>query len=225
MFQLWKNGPQCKGLSAAKETDDASRGWKLFLLPPARQFQARLSNDCVEICESNGPSTINQNSCKKIEYITTREVYIELVIAGRTCSCLLDSGSDVTLFPHVLVRGLPLDQCAVYLSAANGTSIPILGAVAVTAKRQGRNIEIDGLVTDHVNEVILGINWLQANGADWNFKTRKLTVDGQVYQLVDERKRAHCRILVLQEPVTLPARSQLDVPTMVVDLQFYLGRW
>ena len=34
--------------------------------------------------------------------------------------------------------------------------------------------------------------------------------------MVDVRKRAHCRRLVLQEPVTLPARSQLDVPTMVV---------
>ena len=33
--------------------------------------------------------------------------------------------------------------------------------------------------------------------------------------MIDGRKRAHCRRLVLQEPVTLPARSQLDVQTMV----------
>ena len=33
---------------------------------------------------------------------------------------------------------------------------------------------------------------------------------------MDGRKRAYCRRLVLQEPVTLPARSQLDVQTMVV---------
>ena len=51
---------------------------------------------------------------------------------------------------------------------------------------------------------------------NWNFRTRKLTVDGQVYQLADGRKRAHCRRLILQEPVTIPARSQLDVSTMVV---------
>ena len=57
------------------------------------------------------------NACKKVEYIKTREAYIELVKAGRTCSCLLDTGSDVTLFPHALVRGLPLDQCVVDLSA------------------------------------------------------------------------------------------------------------
>ena len=56
----------------------------------------------------------------------------------------------------------------------------------------------------------------QAKGAGWNFRTGKLTVHGQVYQLVDGRKRAQCRRLVLQEPVTLPARSPLDDQTMVV---------
>ena len=33
---------------------------------------------------------------------------------------------------------------------------------------------------------------------------------------MDGRKRTHCRRLVLQEPVTLPARSQLDIQTLVV---------
>ena len=111
---------------------------------------------------------------------------------------------------------MPLDQCVVDLSAANGTSIPILGAVSVAAKLQGRDIEIEGIVTDHVDEVIFGFDWLQTKGADWEFKTGKLTVHGQVYQLVDGRKRAHCRRLVLQEPVTPPPRNQLDVPTMMV---------
>ena len=76
-----------------------------------------------------------------------------MAIAGRNCSCLLDTGSDITLFPHVIVRGLPLDQCVVDLSTANGTGIPILGAVS--AKLQ---VKIDGLVTDHVDEVILGLD-------------------------------------------------------------------
>ena len=65
------------------------------------------------------PST---TACKKMEYTKTREAYTELVIAGRTCSAeLVIAGrtcSDVTLFPHALVCGLPLDQCVVDLSAA-----------------------------------------------------------------------------------------------------------
>ena len=61
---------------------------------------------------------------------------------------------------------MPLDQCVVDMSAANGTSIPIFGAVTVTAKLQGRDTEIEGLITDHADEVILGHDWLQAKGAD-----------------------------------------------------------
>ena len=106
------------------------------------------------------------NACKKLEYTKAREAYIELVIADRTCSCLLDTGIDVTLFTHALVRRLQLDQCVVDFSAASGTSIPILGTVTVTARLQGSDIEIEGLVTDHVDEVILGLDWLQAKGAD-----------------------------------------------------------
>ena len=55
--------------------------------------------------------------------------------------------------------------------------MPILGEVTVTARLQGREIEIEGLVTDHRDEVLLGLDWLQAKGADWKFRTGKLTVD------------------------------------------------
>ena len=37
-----------------------------------------------------------------------------------------------------------------------------------------------------------------------------------MYQLMDGINHAHCRRLVLQEPVTLSACSELDVQTMVV---------
>ena len=138
-----------------------------------------------------------------------------MVIAGRTFSFLLDTESDVTLFPHSLVRGLPLDQCVVDLSAANGTSILILGAVTVTARLQESDIEIDGLVTDHADELILELDWLQAKGADWNFRTGNLTVDEQVYQLMDERKRAHCRRR-LAGTCNSSSLQSVGVQTMVV---------
>ena len=127
---------------------------------------------------------LSTNACKKVKYTKTREAYIALAIAVRTYSCFLETGSDVTLFSCTFVGGLPLDQCTLML-AANGTSIPIHGAVTVTAKLQGRDIEIDELVTDHVDEVIRGLNWLQAKGAELNSRTGNLTVDGQVYQLMD----------------------------------------
>ena len=75
---------------------------------------------------------------------------------GRTIS------QEIPLFPFIRYSG--------DLSSANSTSIPILGAVMETAKLPGRDVEIEGLVTNHVDEAILGLNWLQAKGADWNNK-------------------------------------------------------
>ena len=154
-FNSGKKGDSAKICKQPKQADADRRGQKLFPLLPTGAFR----RNCPMHASKSGdgadprPST---SGCKKIEYTKTRKAYIELVIAGRTCSCLLDSESDVTLFPHA-VRGFPLDQCIVDLSAANGTSIPILGAVTVTARLQGRDIEIEGLVTDHVDEVILDL--------------------------------------------------------------------
>ena len=62
---------------------------------------------------------------------TDRRVYIKLRINGGTHKCLLDSGSDATLFPANVVRNLPMVPCRRMLTAANGTSIRVDGEVAV----------------------------------------------------------------------------------------------
>ena len=52
---------------------------------------------------------LSTNGCMKVEYTKTREANIDLIISGQQFSCLLDTGNDVTLFPHALVRSLPLN--------------------------------------------------------------------------------------------------------------------
>ena len=90
------------------------------------------------------------NVCTRGVYKGTREAYIELIIGGRSCICLLDTGSDMTLSPSSPVKGYKLVECSVGLHAANGTSIPILGTVTVKVLFKGKEIIMDGLVTDHV---------------------------------------------------------------------------
>jgi len=47
--------------------------------------------------------------------------------------------------------------------AANGTEIPVNGWVSLTAYVDGSRVEICGLVTDHVSDNFLGLDWLQLN--------------------------------------------------------------
>ena len=75
---------------------------------------------------------------------------------------------------------------------------------------------MDGFVTEHVQEVILGLDWLQSQEALWDFKTGKLIIGGDIHLLLDSSKSMFCRGLVIQEPITFPARSEVDVPTMVI---------
>ena len=68
---------------------------------------------------------------------------------------MFNTKSDVTLFLYSLVRGLQPYQYVIDSSSANGSNILILGPVTVTAKLQGKDSKFDGLVTDHVGEVML----------------------------------------------------------------------
>ena len=62
------------------------------------------------------------NVCTRGVFKGTEEAYIELIIGGRSCICLLDTASDATPFSS-LVKGYMLVECAVGLHAANETKL------------------------------------------------------------------------------------------------------
>ena len=138
---------------------------------------------------------------------------IELKVGRQHCVCLLDTGSDVTLFPE---KGYQLRESDSELLAANGTRMPVIGTVTVRAKLGGRTITMDRLVSEHIQEVILGLDWLESQGANWNFCEVKLTIGEETHVLLSATRGVVCRRLVAQESVIIPARSEMDVPTMVI---------
>ena len=75
----------------------------------------------------------------------SKEAYIELEIERQHCVCLLDTGSDVTLFLEPVVKGYRLRESDIELLAANRTRMPVIGTVAARAKLGGRTITMDGL--------------------------------------------------------------------------------
>ena len=44
-------------------------------------------------------------------------------------------------------------------------------------------VKIAGLVSEHVHEIMLGIDWLRQYVSNWNFGKDEVTVKGQVHQL------------------------------------------
>ena len=67
-----------------------------------------------------------------------------------------------------------------------------------------------------MDEVILGLTWLQEQGAVWDLKTGRMTIEGKTHLLLDGEDAIICRRLVVQESVVIPARSQMDILTKTV---------
>ena len=81
---------------------------------------------------------------------------------GKTIDCLLDTGSEVTLIPGYLAQELPKRPVTSQIMAANGTLFEVLGLVQLPVLLKGQEILMNG---DHVAEMLLGIDWLEAQAA------------------------------------------------------------
>ena len=141
-----------------------------------------------------------------------RATYIHATVDGQEHNCLLDTGSEVSLLPASLVRSERIQPTTRTLRAANGTEIGVLGEATVSFQTRYFSSTVTGLVSDHIVEVMLGIDWLSANKAIWNFQSATIRLGGRNHQLQLRRGEWNwCRRVVLQEDVEIPARSQLDV--------------
>ena len=67
---------------------------------------------------------------------------------------------------------------------------------------------MDGLVSEHIQEVILGLDWLESQGANWNFCEGKLTIGEETYVLQSATRGVFCRRFVVQESVIIPAQKR-----------------
>ena len=66
------------------------------------------------------------------------------------------------------------------LFAVNSTEISILGSVRLGFTVQRMSLFADLLVSDEVEEIMLGIDWLTENDCKWHFAEKQI-------EIVDER--------------------------------------
>jgi len=146
-----------------------------------------------------------------------RATYLRAKVGTKICSCLLDTGSDVCLIPLSSARSEHITPTSKTLTAANGTPIEVLGEVMLQFRVDSFSTVVKGLVSDHISEVMLGIDWLVENGAVWEFGQRRIKLGNKYYPLSSRKDDTNrCRKVVLRGDVIIPPRSELNVPTNVV---------
>ena len=72
-------------------------------------------------------------------------------------------------------------------------------------------------MSEHVTDVMLGIDWLESNDAMWDLSQSRIKI-GREYHNLQPRHGGEqwCRRVVLQGDVIVPARSEVDVAVRVV---------
>jgi len=145
------------------------------------------------------------------------KTYLHVKIGHRTYPCLLDSGCDLTILPAKVVPKDQIQSTSEKLFAANRTQIPILGRVVLPAKLGDFDVEISGLVSHHVQEIMIGIDWLRGYDVLWNMGKGEITIGGHTFALTTKKSRPQdVRRVVLAQDTVIPSRAQVDVPTDVV---------
>jgi len=160
------------------------------------------------------------------------DYYLRVTLANRTVDCLLDTGSEVCLIPDSMVHSNCIKRTGRTLKAANGTPIPIIGEIKLSLSIGGFSTNITALVSPHVIEPMLGIDFLVKNQVVWDFAKSTVTIHGISHVLRSRvNKLQWCRRVVVQENTIVPARSETvlsakmqfsGVPDSLVATNWYL---
>ena len=94
------------------------------------------------------------------------DAYLRLSVGRRVYDSLLDTGSEVCLFPERIIDSVAVKGTNRTLKAANGTNIQILGEVTLPVIIGQCKTQVNGLVSQHVSQPMLGIDFLVDNDFD-----------------------------------------------------------
>ena len=184
---------------------------------PGRRNGGSKTSDTCYACGQRGhyrkncPSRLSSASCASVGK-PGNETYMEIMVSGRKVACLLDTGCERSMLPAKFVPKVPLRPTDVSVYAANGAKIPIKGSVRLRFEVEGMSLEAELLVSDAVDEMMLGIDWLAERGCHWKFDERKIVIAGRQIALQSRPSRVRIRRIYVEQPVVLSPRSITDVP-------------
>ena len=142
--------------------------------------------------------------------------YLPVRVNGRSTVALIDSGSEMSMAPASYVRPADIMGSSQLLRAANGTEIRVLGETTLRCQADGVSFQLPCLVTEQLSEIIFGLEFLEKQGAKWDFSNRSMRMFGRVFQLQRQPRMRRCRKIVVARETTVPAFSEKDVNTYVI---------
>jgi len=113
----------------------------------------------------------------------SKSAYLPAMIFGRKRWCLLDTGSEVSIIPARHVPSNVITTSVRSLNAANGSSIPVTGETNLLLDLGDQSLRVLCLESEHVDEILLGLTFLEDNRCVWHFADRSIQIRGHEYGL------------------------------------------
>ena len=151
---------------------------------------------------------------KNLRILDESYVYITLRLRSKLVPCLLDSGCEATMVPRSLlncrqVKNMKPTTRKVY--AANDTPIQVEGEIRLPLLLYKQCIWVNALVSEDIDEVMLGVDFLEQNECIWNFKAGEVSINGYPAVALSRRGSYKCQRVLATEYMEIPPRSQRDV--------------
>jgi hypothetical protein len=149
-----------------------------------------------------------------VEPQASRRAYLTVLVDGKSFDCLLDTGCETSVIPPSMAFGSRLEPVTRKLLAANGSEIPVKGMACLDGKIGPSFVHICAIVSEHVFDPMLGIDWLESNEVVWDFAEGRIHLGGNSYWLKSRPERVlWSRRVMLAEDVTVPPSSEMEVNT------------
>jgi predicted aspartyl protease len=146
---------------------------------------------------------------------STNEVYLCGEFNGQKITCLLDTGCDMSVIGSRLLPNLSLEPTQHRLLAANHTAIPVVGDTTITFSVSGKQFSVRVVVSDIMEDLILGIDWLRKYRCRWDFGKNLIEIDGCAVRLHGRSQQNQLRRIYVAEDTLLPARQQQEVRVII----------
>ena len=145
------------------------------------------------------------------------KIYVTAEINGQPVKCLLDSGCERSVIAADLAPKASLKPLQYTLFAANKANLDVLGDTVLPFVIDGHRFEADVSVCSKVEDFLLGSDWLEKQGAQWDFSTGTVTLGDRCIK-VHRRNRANiCRRVVVAADCVVPAKHEMNVLVRMED--------
>ena len=160
--------------------------------------------------QQNPPTDKEENNESSSVRKIGQTLCVKMRIGEKTHNCLIDTGSEVNFIPSKYVEEEVVWPSSKMLEAANNTSIGMLGKMDIEVEVTKRKVVTKFVVSDQLEEIIMGMEWLQRNNCCILFPQNITMIDNVEVPLLKKVPKDNCYRIILHEYVEIPSSSTVE---------------